>query len=245
MNKFAVAALMLLASSSALAGRGPYCGDIANAFGPWDYRTANADDRHIVESYHFTEDVEQLVKGATGQIASDLDYTLRAFPNHARALISLLKLSQRSRGAPLLPGAHFATECYFERAVRFQPDDAAAWSLYAQYLYSAGQSERALPMLQKAAELAPENPSFSYNLGLAYAKRKQFAEALPYAQKAYAADFPLPGLRQMLINAGKWQEPVKPAPVATPEDNADAKPDPAAPAAASAPPSEAKPDAKL
>ena len=55
------------------------------------------------------------------------------------------------------------------------------------------------------------------------AKQKKYEQALPYAQKAYALNFPLPGLKQNLIKAGKWVEP-PPAPA----DNKDAQPDKAA-----------------
>ena len=34
-------------------------------------------------------------------------------------------------------------------------------------------------------------------------------EANEYAHKAYALGFPLPGLKQLLVTAGKWQEPTR------------------------------------
>lgn len=37
---------------------------------------------------------------------------------------------------------------------------------------------------------------------------KQFEKSLESAQRAYALGFPLPGLRDKLKRADKWQEPV-------------------------------------
>jgi hypothetical protein len=37
---------------------------------------------------------------------------------------------------------------------------------------------------------------------------KQFDKSLESAHRAYALGFPLPGLREKLKRAGKWQEPV-------------------------------------
>lgn len=65
------------------------CGSLQNAFGPFDYRdpAARAESLQVVERYHFTADVEMLRRGkASANVLDDLNYTLRAFPNHHRAL---------------------------------------------------------------------------------------------------------------------------------------------------------------
>jgi hypothetical protein len=226
--------VMLLSMSGAMAaGKKPYCGNLENAFGPFDYRTIEAEPKHLVESAHFPEEVEYAVKGVTGTVAGDLDYTLRAIPNHPRALVTVMRLVKRKMTTY---GLRYPAECYFERAVRFQPDDADAWALYAQYLYETGHPDSAQPMLEKAVKLAPDNPAINYNMGLVYAKQKQFDKALPLAHKAYGAGFPLPGLKQMLVSANKWVEP--PPRVEEAEDAAASKPETppeAAPSTAKAP----------
>lgn len=199
-----------------------YCGQLANAYGPFDYRITKGGELNLVERAHFTEAVERGEAGNTGTLGGDLDYTLRAFPNHARALTTLLTLARRQGNKPV-HGLQRPMECYFERAVRFQPEDSAAWMLYAQFLYLKGQSERALPMLETAHQLEPDNATVAYNLGLAYARQNNYTAALPLAQQAYRAGFPLPGLKQMLQHAGHWQEP---------------EPAPAEPAAEAAPPAQ-------
>ena len=75
-------------SGSLLAQDIGYCNlDLHNAFGPFDYRTATKDKLKLVESYHFTPKVESLIGGQSGTLGADIDYTLRAFPNHPRALL--------------------------------------------------------------------------------------------------------------------------------------------------------------
>src|SRR5690242_17113706 len=68
------------------------CGELENAFGPFDYRTVSADRKRLVEGSHFTPYIEGLQRGHTGAIGSEIDYTLRAFPNHPRALVAMMKL---------------------------------------------------------------------------------------------------------------------------------------------------------
>ena len=64
------------------------CGSLENAYGPYDYRTDRGNRLYLVESAHFTPVVESLISGLSGPLGAELDYTLRAFPNHHRALIS-------------------------------------------------------------------------------------------------------------------------------------------------------------
>ena len=52
----------------------------------------------------------------------DLDYTLRAFPNHHVALMAMAKLGEKQKTARPA-GAKYGVECYFQRAVSFRGDD--------------------------------------------------------------------------------------------------------------------------
>jgi hypothetical protein len=89
--------LMTLLGASG-AGAQESCGSLANAVGPWDYRTASQQRRELVELYHFRLDVETLAPGRSPiSIGADISYTLRAFPNHPRALISMANLGQREK----------------------------------------------------------------------------------------------------------------------------------------------------
>lgn len=202
-------AMLLLAAATA--GAKPYCGELANAIGPFDYREPPPDALYLVEMAHYTEEVAAGVKGNTGSIGGDLDYTLRAFPNHVKALTTMATVAARTK-VNQLPGTRYAVECYFERAVRFKPDDGVAWGAYGKYLYGAGQAERAMPLLKKAYDIAPDNPSVNYNLGIAYFRAKQYDLAVKHAKVAYQHDFPFDGLRNMLVGARKWDGKVAPLP---------------------------------
>lgn len=184
------------------------CGPIQNSFGPFDYTlAANAVSLATVEPYHFTDEVEQGVRGATGPLGGDLDYTLRAFPNHARALATMGRIGVRDK-VMQVPGAKYPVECYFVRALEFVPDDAAVHAAYGSYLMALGKLQPALERLRQAVLLAPDNATYNYNLGLLYFRLKDYDHANDHAARAYTAGFPLPGLRQLLTTAGQWRAPV-------------------------------------
>lgn len=169
---------------------------------------ANADDRQgltVVENYHFTPNVERLLRGATGQLGADISYTLEHFPNHPRALAAMSRLALRDKNRKP-HGARFTVECYFDRALRFRPDDARVHSLYGAYLLALGQTDAALEKLEEAARLEPANPTAQYNLGLLYLRKKDYDKARASAQKAYEMGFPLPGLKNKLTAAGEWRD---------------------------------------
>ena len=193
------------ASSPAIAEVTPDCFDPVRSFGPFDYRTASEKNKQLVEGAHFTREVETLRGGHSGLIGGDIDYTLRAFPNHPRALQSMMKLGEVQK-TERPRGARFTVECYFARGVRFAPDDGAVKILYGIYLLRRGQKNEAVEQLQAAQELVGDNPNLHYNLGLAYFDLKVYDKALMHAQKAYELGFPLPGLRDKLKQAGKWRD---------------------------------------
>ena len=198
--------LSLSAASGALATVEPGC-DLESSYGPFDYRTASQKDRDLVEKFHFTRDVEMLRHGSTGGSipGPDINYTLTVFPNHPRALKSMMELGIRDK-TPRPQGVRFTVECYFDRALRFTPDDANVKVLYAIFLKNAGRKADALQMLSSAAEQAGETANIHYNLGLLYLDVGQFDQALLHAHAAYRLGFTLPGLRDRLKRAGKWRE---------------------------------------
>lgn len=181
------------------------CGSLENGYGPYDYRT-NADKHAIVERYHFTPEVESLVSGKTGKIGGDIAYTLRAFPNHPRALNAMALLAERGR-TEKPDGSNYTVECWFERAMRFRPDDGAVRVVYGLHLYRTGKRSAALERFLEAAKLGEDSPNFHYNIGLIYADLRRYDEALQHAHRAYGGGFNLPGLKRKLQQAGRWREP--------------------------------------
>lgn len=191
-------ALLLIATAGA-AQAAPYCGELDNAYGPFDYRT-RASKLRVVEAFHFTDEI----KAGIGGVGDDLDYTLRAFPNHLPALAVMAKVG-RVKKKYKVPGAQYAIECYFERAIRFAPDDGGARAAYGGYLYGLGRIDEALARYDEAVQMSPNDAAVNYNAGLMHFKKKNYETANRLAQKAYSLGFPLPGLKNMLVSSGKWQ----------------------------------------
>lgn len=198
-----VALLGLIGSSPLHAAK--YCGELKTAYGPFDYRKAASlpQEIYLVESAHFTPQVENNLKGESSWIAGDLNYTLKVWPNHYRALASMSR--QGILEKKLQPqGAAYPVDCYFLRAFEFVPDDGMVHAVYGNHLFAHGKTDAALTEFKRAVELEPDNPTINYNAGLAYIKAKDYDKALTHARKAYALDFPLPGLKSKLIALGKW-----------------------------------------
>lgn len=182
------------------------CGSLSNPVGPFDYRSATRPQKDVVEIYHFNRNVENAVAGMTGPVGGDLDYTLRAFPNHPRALMALVRLSEKTKTAGPLPpaGLRWSVECYFERAIRLTPDDGQVRLVYGMYLIRRKDTKGAVREFEQAREQGLVSANLHYNLGLAYFDLKEFDKSAESAKKAYDLGFPLPGLRQKLERAGKW-----------------------------------------
>ena len=182
------------------------CGQLRNPYGPYDYRS-DKDKLPIVEGAHFTPEVANLIRGTTGERpGGDIDYTLRAFPNHPGALMSMVRLGDKEKTARP-SGSRYTVECWLNRAVRFRDNDPTVKMIYATYLAKKGNNEGALKQLNDAVQLGEDNANLQYNIGLVYFNLRKYDEALNYAHLAYGSGFPLPGLRDKLKKAGKWKEP--------------------------------------
>lgn len=179
------------------------CGSLQNAYGPYDYRT-DKKMLAIVEQFHFTPAVENLIKPMFQYFAADFDYTLRASPNHHRALITMAKNSLRLHDEKP-PGAGQTTECYFVRAIRFAPDDIMVRMIYSDYLIKLNRIDEAIKQLDFGVTLAGDNPFSHYNLGLLYFEAKQMDKALARAHESERLGFPRQELKAKLVAAGKWQ----------------------------------------
>jgi predicted Zn-dependent protease len=181
------------------------CGSLENAVGPFDYRTTSVKQKEIVERFHFTESVETLSKGQSSvAIGADIAYTLRVFPNHSRALIAMADLALRQK-TDRPHGSPYTVACWFERAIRFRPDDGKVRLAYGVALLKRGERDPAIRQLLVADRLLPKDANVNYNLGLAYFYGKDYVKARERAKDAYALGFPLPGLRDMLVREHQWE----------------------------------------
>lgn len=196
-----ICCLILLAHAPAMA-----CPPFLPPQSGGDYNDPDARQRlDTVERFHFTARVEKLLQGESGYLGGDIGYTLEHFANHPRALASMAKLALREK-TPKPRGAGYSVDCYFDRAIRFRPEDARVRAVFGAWLLANQKEAAALEQLQEAARLAPDNAANHYNLGLLYLRRKDYDKAREAAQEAYAMGFPLPGLRSKLQAAGEWQE---------------------------------------
>jgi hypothetical protein len=183
------------------------CGPLKTGYGPYDYRTATPDQRRLVEGSHFTARVETLIAGeSTRVVGADIDYTLRAFPNHHRALVSMMRYGERLKN-PKPPGAQYTVDCYFDRAIRMASDDNVVRMLFAGFLSKQGRETEAEAQLKLVADRAADNPFTLYNLGMVYFDLKRYEPALEFAHKAAALGFPRTELMDKLKSVGKWSEP--------------------------------------
>jgi tetratricopeptide (TPR) repeat protein len=202
----------------------PGCGALANAFGPFDYADPayRGFDLHIVEIAHFTDSVRELRHGNTSSLIGDLDYTLRAFPNHYLALQDIARYA--------LQGGKFLEnrppECYFKRAIAFRPDDAVVRTIYGNYLLECSSLKGEIPrntlqcggfenpkymdprvlkearsQYEAALKLAPTQPDINYDAGLFFFDIGELGTAQRLADVAYRGGFPLMGLKRMLAAA--------------------------------------------
>jgi len=189
---------------------GQPCKGRAPNYGPYDYskRTSKYPaNLAIVEENHFTPEVENLIKGNTSITpAGDIDYTLIAWPNHHRALLSAINYELLIRAKVVNDRLTSPPECYLKRAIHFSPKDAVSYSLFGYYLKKVGALNDAVKYYEKALDLEPNNPKFAYSFSLLLIDLKRYDEAVKYAKAAYQHRGTPDGLKNMLIKLNVWHE---------------------------------------
>lgn len=167
---------------------------------PMDYRLESP-RLAMVETYHFTRNVEFLVKPIFQNFGSSIAYTLHGYPNHIRALATLVRLGEREKtNKPA--GADYTIDCYFDRALRFTPDDHVVRMLYADYLGKKGRREDAVRMADVVDTQAADDPLTRRNLGLLYLELAEPQKASAQLGKADPQDLAMVALRQALERRG-------------------------------------------
>jgi hypothetical protein len=134
---------------------------------PSDYRTAITEQKFLVESAHFSKENELLIRAPVRSGLGPISIARCAFPNHARALKSMMELHFREKTDPP-PFMRYTVDCWFNRAFRFAPDDPQVRQS-GIYLMRKGQESR-----RRATRMAGAGGwqrQHQYNLGLAYLRR--------------------------------------------------------------------------
>lgn len=179
------------------------CGPLQNAYGPLDFRTAAKPEITIVTDHHFPPQVQALIRGGASTLGGDIDYTLRAIPNHPQALLSMMRYGERVK-LPQVPGARYTVECYFVRALTFRPDDTTVRMLYARLLNGKGRRKEGLDQLALARQHAGDNGFTHFNIGLFYLELGDPVAAREQALRARQLGFTRPELVDRLRAAGQW-----------------------------------------
>jgi tetratricopeptide (TPR) repeat protein len=191
--------------------KGSPCQGGGQGYGPYDYLKRNTlkNEINIVESAHFTPEVENLIRGNASGVnpEADIDYTLRAWPNHHRALLSIINF-QLNINNKISPYKSLKTspECYLQRAINFSRKDAFSYSLYGHYLRKIGLLQEAKKMYSRAILISPNNVRISYSYSLLLIDLKEYDESLKYAKVAYNDKATPISLKNKLIRIGVWKE---------------------------------------
>lgn len=198
-----------------------HCGDLGltpeGSYGPFDYTNYDhyTTKREIVESRHFTPNVEALISGESSYLIGDIEYTLRVFPNHHRALVSLSKFEFQVEDAHDKLSKVIDLECYFQYATLYKPLDGIVRLIYGTYMHRKGVVERRKEFLERAEmqynyalQLMPNSAEVHYNLGLFYYDLNKMNLAVMHGNKAYELGFPLQGLKDKLKKKGVWDKTV-------------------------------------
>jgi len=121
------------------------------------------------------------------------------------SVISLLAQARYQAGNPA--GAAKA----YERALRLKPDDPTVMNDLGYYYIEAGINlMRALALVKKAVDRAPENAAFVDSLGWAYYKLGRYEEAEKQLKRAVSLDPNVAEIRYHLaVVYGRWGEPVR------------------------------------
>jgi len=148
-------------------------------------------------------------------VSDDIDFTLRLFPNHHRALVSMSNLEFQVDNAEEQLSRNIEIECYFQHAVIFRPMDGIVRLIYGTYMHKKGMAERRKEFLERAEiqynialQLMPDSAEVHYNLGLFYYDINKMNLALMHGNKAYELGFPLEGLRDKQKRKGVWDTTV-------------------------------------
>jgi hypothetical protein len=205
--------------------------DVDGQFGPYDYyrppKTVHAPIA-LVESAHLGFIVaDQLRQKDYCGYQSNLNYTLRAFPNHPKALVMMAEYLAAHRPCPAREEPNSVansvwaiennswqernTDFFFQTALNFMTEDtrvipkyAETHALYGDWLRKNGRADEAMTQYEAARALKPGYANTYYGLGMLYLDQKNIAKATENAKKAYALGKPPTDLKDRLVAAGSW-----------------------------------------
>jgi tetratricopeptide (TPR) repeat protein len=173
-----------------------------------DYRLMASDpkdlrDMRYHEYFHIAPARKQINSGnLSWDVMNNLHFVLHKVPNDERALALLVQWDK----AGGRDKRYASPACYFIWARQFVPDDPKVMLYGGYYFYQHKDMDRARQWWEDALKVDANNADVHYNLGLLSLEQGRYAEARSHAEAAYAAGYPLPGLRTKLQAAGQWQD---------------------------------------
>jgi tetratricopeptide (TPR) repeat protein len=193
--------------------KGIPCNGRNQGFGPFDYTNPNHTSAYegrvtklqIVERAHFSPESENLIKPKVGSFLGDFAYTLMAWPNHHRALLSLIRFDLEVRNNIRKPQKkETEVECWFQRAIHFAPKDWITYSIYGHYLRKVGRFQESKSIYESALKLKSNDSKLEYAYSLLLYDMKSYKEAAEHAKKAYSNGKPPKSLKDKLIKLNVW-----------------------------------------
>lgn len=172
---------------------------LVNAYGPYDYTNPKHKKRlPIVIGAHFHQSIERLSPGTDH--SADLAYTLRAIPNYHPALYAVSQYAEMKR---LNTKKSYTVDCFFKRAIYFQPNDSTTRMLFAMHLQSTKRLKLAREYYESALKISPEAAELNYNYGLFMLEQGKIKQARKAAKMAHKMGYPLKGLQRKLASFDK------------------------------------------
>ena len=134
----------------------------------------------------------------------NLTYTIDRTPQqHPMYLQILIRFAQAHRGLR----HHERAALYLRQAVRLFPKSPTPYAALGDHLYKTGQFADARDILLEGnAATDGASAEIHYFLGLTSIALGDYDAALEQAREAYSRGYPLPGLRDKLKSAGRWNE---------------------------------------
>lgn len=195
-------------------------------YGPFDYYDPPKHSIQLVERAHLGPKTELLAEeGRWCRYFSDLDYTLRAFPNHPKGLVKMSqflehhaacnrKPSKKKKSksvadiyAELEEGAwrERTPEYYFDRAIKYRSQYAETHILYGRYLFRKHKLEKSEKEFLVAANLintASQKATTNYYMSLINLEKGDCKMAKQFAGKSYKSGYDILDLKEKIEKSG-------------------------------------------
>lgn len=116
------------------------------------------------------------------------------FNQSAEQALLVLKTEPDNFDALMILGTAYLRLGRFDDAIRYvqqgaesHPDRAEVWARLGQLTLAKGDTNGAVPLMEKSIRLEPSNPSYLYNYAWLLDQMDRDAEAVPFYQRAIAA----------------------------------------------------------